>query len=178
MLRPLRKPHPTLQAISQPSSSPLSHVSRNLLSTLSLEHSYHNHQTNFSLIPNPCKVPNLSARKNASTSHSSLKENNPMSENTPKRIEAVGLDSGSDEVDHLSQIKFISKECSSIKENYNDDCISFSNSNNHLDDFSPLFDASEQDNSQKEDFTVEIEAIGDNKLFFSKKDEEEDLCSS
>ena len=47
--------------------------------------------------------------------------------------------------------------------------FSFSNSNNHLDDFSPLFDASEQDNSQKEEFTVEIEAIGDNRLFFPRK---------
>lgn len=101
-----------------------------------------------------------------------------MSENTPKRIEAVGHDPSSEEVDHLSQIKFISKECSSIKENYNDDCISFSNSNNHLDDFSPLFDASEQDNSQKEEFTVEIEAIGDNRLFFPRKEEKENLKNS
>ena len=93
-------------------------------------------------------------------------------------MEVVGLDPSSDEVDHLSQIKFISKECSSIKENYNDDCISFSNSNNHLDDFSPLFDASEQDNSQKEEFTVEIEAIGDNRLFFPRKEEKYDMKSS
>ena len=73
MLRPLRKPHPTLQSISQPSNSPLSHVSRNLLPTLSLEHSHHNTKSNFSFIPNPGKAPNLSARKNASTGRSSLK---------------------------------------------------------------------------------------------------------
>lgn len=70
MLRPLRKPHPPLQPNSQASSSPLSHVSRNLLPTLSLEHSQHNHKSNFSFIQNPCKATNLSARKNASTGRS------------------------------------------------------------------------------------------------------------
>lgn len=73
MLRPLRKPHPNAQPISQPSSSPLSHLSRNLLPTLSLEHSHHNHKSNYSFIPYPGKATNLSARKNGSTGRSSLK---------------------------------------------------------------------------------------------------------
>jgi hypothetical protein len=61
----------------------------------------------------------------------------------------------------LSEIKFISKECSSIKENHNDDCISFSNSGNNLDEFSPLFDRSEKESNSKGDFTLEIYAIED-----------------
>lgn len=52
----------------------------------------------------------------------------------------------SDEMDQLSQIKFLSKECSSIKENQVD------NSENQLLDFSPLFDRQ----TLKDDFILEI----------------------
>ena len=48
-------------------------------------------------------------------------------------------------MDQLSQIRFISKECSSIKENQNDPSEALSG--NHLEDFSPLFDKLERGNS-------------------------------
>lgn len=54
-----------------------------------------------------------------------------------------------EDVDQLSQIKFISKEFSSIRDKCNDDCVSFSNSGNNLDDFSPLFDKIERDGTGK-----------------------------
>lgn len=67
----------------------------------------------------------------------------------------------SDEMDQLSQIKFISKECSSIKENQYD--VDF-NSENHLEDFSPLFDRQ----TLKDDFILEIQDISETDLFSEK----------
>lgn len=74
-----------------------------------------------------------------------------------------------EDVDQLSQIKFISKEFSSIRDKCNDDCVSFSNSGNNLDDFSPLFDKIERDNSAKEEFTLEICGIDDLDLLYDER---------
>jgi hypothetical protein len=81
------------------------------------------------------------------------KENSAMTQNTPRQAEMC---SGEllEEVDLFSQIKFISKECSSIKENQTDmDCISDTLSGNHLEEFSPLFDRESKAND-RDDFDL------------------------
>ena len=74
-----------------------------------------------------------------------------MNQNTPKLSEKIDSEANNSGLDQLSQIKFISKECSSIKDNQNDGSENMSG--NHLEDFSPLFDKMSKRNS-KDDFVL------------------------
>jgi len=60
-------------------------------------------------------------------------------------------------LDQLSQIKFISKECSTIKENAQD-VNSSSTTHHQIEDFSPLFERLDSKHS-KDDFLLSIEGI-------------------